>query len=51
MKVICENFKDGKRSLEIEPTSECNSCDKPPHTCVLLCDCEDETCNIGQREE
>ena len=48
MKVICNNFKDGKCSLPIEPTAECNNCSKPPHTCVLLCECEEETCNIGE---
>lgn len=50
MKTIkCDYFKKGKCLKGIEPTAECNNCPcgKPADTCVLLCNCEEETCNIG----
>ena len=50
MMINCLYFKDGKCTREIEPTAECNNCDKPTDTCVLLCECEEETCNIGNVE-
>ena len=49
VKVICINYKDGKCLLPIEPTAICGEfCGKPPDTCVLLCDCDEEACNIGE---
>lgn len=51
-KVICEYFKDGKCIKELTPeeldTAWCTQCGKPADTCVLICDCEEETCNIGE---
>ena len=50
--VICVNYKDGKCTKELDPeeleTAWCAQCGKPSGTCVLLCDCEEETCNIGE---
>ena len=49
--VRCEFFVDGKCIQQLDESAECNDCGKPLGTCALLCDCEEETCNIGQREK
>lgn len=54
MKTIkCDYYKKGKCIKGIDPTADCSNCPqgKPPDTCALLCDCEGETCNIGEYKD
>lgn len=52
-KIVCEYIKNGlcqNSEVLLASVSECEHCpsDKPKNTCALLCDCEEETCNIGE---
>lgn len=52
LKIECEYYIDGKCTEENRACTDslCVTCDKGNNgdTCCLECDCEEETCNIGE---